>query len=513
VVDALLVAASRMPDAPLLRHAGRTLTFAEVARRMTVVASGLQHHGLAPGERVAIALPNGLDYPTTWLATLAAGGVSVPVNVSYRAADLRHILIDAVPRVAVAEGEIAERIKEICASEGLFCVVVEPSALLNGAEVDSTLGLPPRATGDMDRLANLQYTSGTTGFPKACMLTHGYWTEFGKAMRDVFKWTPRDVVLTVQPFTYLDPQWKLTACVLSGATLVIESSFSPSQYWEVVRSEGATIGYVIGAMPALLLKQPPGPFDRDHRLRLMLCSGIPPRMHDALERRWGAPWREVYGMTESGFDLYVPVEDRSCVGSGAVGRPAPGKTIHLVDDEGVKVPTGSQGEMVIAGGVSMRGYWNQPDATSRTIKADGLHTGDLAVVEQNGYVRIVGRKKDMIRRSGENVSAAEVENVLCGDPRVRACAIVAVADEIRGDEIRAVVTLADIDGIPDLTGLAADLARYVGSNLARFKIPRYFTFMDDLPMTPSGRVAKHLLPPHDEPLTRTIDLGERKVRK
>lgn len=500
-VDDLVVgAAERYGDAELLRFAGHSLSFREVARQVAAVASALRGRGVAPGERVGLMLPNGLDFPVVWLGVLRAGAVAVPINVQYRDADLSHVLADSGARIVVAEPEHAA----IVAAASGSCETIAPSAF--HAPSRAVAPEDPPAPGPAT-LANLQYTSGTTGFPKACMLTHDYWLGTGASIGDHVRLCEDDVVLTAQPFSYLDPQWNLIACLRAGATLVIAPRFSASSFWETVREEGVTFLYTIGAMPVLLLKQPPHPRDRDHRVRVVLCSGIVPELHRALEERWGVPWREGYGMTETGADLFVPLDDDASVGSGAVGRPTPGKRIRVLDDEGREVPPGNVGELVIEGQPMMLGYWNQPAATARTLQADGLRTGDLVRVDADGYVHIVGRKKDMVRRGGENVAAAEVEGVLCQHDDVAAAAVVPVPDAIRGEEVRAVVQLADAATAPD-RGLATRIAAFAGERLAPFKVPRFVTFAGSLPLTPSGRVEKHRLPAPDDPISPTFDLAE-----
>jgi acyl-CoA synthetase (AMP-forming)/AMP-acid ligase II len=505
VADLICAAAERAPDAEFLRFSGRSLTFRDVERLTSVVASSLAGRGIVAGDRVGIMLPNGLDFPVCWLAVLRLGAVAVPISVLYRSADLLHVLADSDARLVIVGPPQAAVADEACVARGLECEVVAPEVL---HEAGSGADLGPGA--DLfgpEALANLQYTSGTTGFPKACMLTHGYWLRIGTAVADHVELSSEDVVLTAQPFSYLDPQWNVIACLVAGASLVIAPRFSASEFWASVRDEGVTFLYTIGAMPVLLIKQPPDMHDRDHRVRVVLCSGIVPEMHRELEERWGVSWRESYGMTETGADLLVPLEDDSTVGSGAVGRPIPGKRIKVVDEAGREVPQGDVGELVISGQPMMLGYWNQPEATARTMQRDGLHTGDLVFVDADGYVHIVGRTKDMVRRSGENVAAAEVEGVLCQHAEVRNAAVVAVSDAIRGEEVRAVIQLADL-GIPKNAELAGALAGFVRERLAAFKVPRYVTFVDCLPLTPSGRVAKHQLPTPDDPLSPTFDLAQ-----
>jgi acyl-CoA synthetase (AMP-forming)/AMP-acid ligase II len=250
---------------------------------------------------------------------------------------------------------------------------------------------------------------------------------------------------------------------------------------------------VLGSMPILLFKQPPSADDGDNDIRLVFCSGIPAALHAQLEERWGAPWREVYGMTESGIDLFSPFDDPAAVGSGSLGRPVPTKQVRVADaaDPAVEVPAGEPGELVISGVPMMNGYWNRPEATADVLRDGWLHTGDLVVRRPDGGVQLVGRIKDMVRRGGENVACAEVEAVLERDDRVVAAALVAVPDDVLGEEVKAFVQPSR--GVTADRDTAREILDRAGEQLARFKVPRYVEFVTDLPRTPSERVSKPAL--------------------
>ncbi|TCO47368.1 AMP-binding protein [Actinocrispum wychmicini] len=467
-------------DRPLFRFDGTTTTVAEVESRTNRLANVLRAHGIARGDRVAVMLPNGVGFPVAWLAIAKLGAVMVPVNVGYRSADLAHVIKDSGATLALTgahDTAIALRDSGIVqvgaldpADAGSLAL---PGTFDAGAELAAADDGFDLVDGD---LVNLQYTSGTTGFPKGCMLTHDYWLGLAEHARDWIGARENDVDLTAQPFSYMDPQWNTVLCLKAGIPLVILPRFSASTFWRSVRDEGVTFFYLLGTMPVYLLRQPPDPLDWDHRVRIVMCSGIVPDLHRTLEDRWGVPWREAYGSTETGFDLAVPIDDDTCVGSGAVGSPVEGKRAKLVD-----------GELAISGAPMMQGYWNAPEATASKVRDGWLYTGDLARQDDRGYFHLVGRSKDMVRRSGENIAAAEVEAVLAQHPDVHAAAVVPVPDELRGEEVKAFVQLAR--PVP-----AKDLIAFVRERLAPFKVPRFVQYVDSFPMTPSERIAKHMLP-------------------
>jgi crotonobetaine/carnitine-CoA ligase len=293
-----------------------------------------------------------------------------------------------------------------------------------------------------------------------------------------------DTMLTAQAFSYIDPQWNVVAALLAGAHLVILDAFHPSTFWAKVREHDVTYFYCLAAMPNLLLKMPADALDRSHRVRVVQCSAIPPARHAEIEQRWGVKWYEAFGMTETGADLRVTdVDHDELVGSGCAGGATRAREARIVDALDLPVPRGEVGELVLRGAGLMDRYEGDPEATAAAFRGGWFHTGDLARMDDAGRVYLVGRLKDMIRRAGENVSAREVEDVLLSHAAVRLAAVVAVPDDVRGEEVKAFVSA-------DGEVVVAELAEFCEQRLARFKVPRYWEVCDDLPVTDSHRVAK-----------------------
>ncbi|MFC6064019.1 AMP-binding protein [Streptomyces ochraceiscleroticus] len=509
------------PDREFLRFGEWSWSFAEIDAWSSRLAHRLiELDGVQPGDRVAIMLPNVVHWPVVWLAALKAGAVAVPINSSYQRGDLAFVLRDSGARVAFTDSERSGLIADVLATEGGLAGFRVVDVADDGSEPFPETA--PAVPVDAGTLANLQYTSGTTGFPKACMLTHDYWVRLGWVCAAATGLGTEDVLLTAQPFSYMDPQWNTALALTVGAPLVVLPRFSASTFMADVRRHRATFFYVLGSMPTLLFKQPPVPEDRDNDVRQVFCSGIPVGLHAQLEERWGAPWREIYGMTESGVDLFSPFADAGAVGSGSLGQPVPTKQVRVVDSAGDEVPAGEPGELVISGKPMMNGYWNRPEDTARVLRSGGppgnegvaagggwLHTGDVVVRRPDHGIQLVGRIKDMVRRGGENVASVEVEAALERDDVVVAAAVVAEPDETLGEEVKAFVQPAA--GVPWNRATAEEIVERAGKELARFKVPRYIEFVADFPRTPSERISKAALKARavDEPGV-TYDLGARR---
>ncbi|GAA1971462.1 ATP-dependent acyl-CoA ligase [Amycolatopsis minnesotensis] len=480
---------------------GERLTFGQVHERTGELAAALRGLGVRAGDRVAVMLRNEPAFPLLWLALAKAGAMLVPVNTNYRELDGAHVLKHSGARFAIAAPEFTGLLEKIAPGTAVERVLT-PDELEPGStgEEFTAVGEQP---------ANIQYTSGTTGAPKGCVLPHRYWTTLARGLvTDQPGVSDSDVLLTAQPFHYIDPQWNVALGLAAGATLVVLDRFHPSTFWAKVREHGVTWFYCLGLMPTLLLRADEAPEDRAHRVRAISASAIPRDLHAELERRWGVPWYEAFGMTETGGDLRVgPSDHDEAVGTGCIGRPTRDREVMIADGSGAPVPRGETGELLIRGIGLMHGYHDDPEATARAFRGGWFRTGDLAHMDGEGRVYYVGRTKDMIRRSGENISADEVERALLLHPDVRLAAVLAVPDELRGEEIQAYVVVRDGERLPP-----DELAEFCAAKLAYFKVPRYWAYRDSLPLTPSERVAKGELRKAANPLEGSYDRTARAWR-
>ncbi|CAN5350220.1 class I adenylate-forming enzyme family protein [soil metagenome] len=471
----------------------RELSALDIQAMSRSVAAGLKAKGVNFGDRVGVMLGNVLEFPLTWLAIARLGAVMVPINNRYTPREVAYVLGDSGAMLLVTDAATDANLRgapELAGSPAMGCRVVVGGEGADSWEAlaayDAATFLPDREP-ELDDLLNIQYTSGTTGLPKGCMLTHRYWLVLSRVAAFRIKGDIRNV-LSAQPFYYMDPQWQLLmALYLRGTVFLAERPSSSSFLGWVHRYR---IGYCI--FPQIVLKQPAEPRDAELPLALASIFGWRRDAHLEIERRFNVTARESFGMTEVGSALSVPYWANDMVGSGSCGIPSPFREASIRNAEGAPVPDGEIGELWVRGPGIMLGYWNKPEANADSLRPGGwFRTGDLFRRDAKGFFYIVGRVKDMIRRSGENIAANEVEAVLTGWPDVLEAAVIGVPDADRGEEVKACLVLRP-PATRETFDLAA-LAAHCAQHLAVFKVPRYFEIRDSLPKTPSEKVAKHLL--------------------
>lgn len=492
----------------------KQFTFNEINVRTNSIANALLKIGIRQGDRVSVMLRNCPEFPLIWLALGKIGAMMVPINIYYKEFDAKYILEHSESKVVLSSSEFIPLLKKIKTSiESLHLIISIDKHVDNDTPnlVDLCRGVPsssPSTNPYPETISNIQYTSGTTGRPKGCMLTHFYWLTM--VQKTFLERHPRinenDIMLTAQPFYYMDPQWNVITALASGAKLIILDRFHPSTFWEKVREYKVTFFYCLGVMPVLMLKMPKTSQDRFNHVRHVSCSAIPVHLHKELEERWGAPWFELFGMTETGGDISVlPEEHDELVGSGCMGRALDHREIRILDKNDLVVPRGTIGELALKGIGMMEGYFKNPEATKEAFRNGYFHTGDLVYMDEKGLIYYVGRKKEMIRRSGENISATEVEDAIKLHQDVKYVAAIPVPDDLRGEEVKAYLVLQE--HVKDDKKVLHDIIKFCENKLAYFKIPRYWEMRNDLPRTPSERVAKHKL--RDEKADLRIDSYDR----
>lgn len=489
-------AAGQVPDHPALVFidTGETLTYRALRADVGRLVNGLLSIGVRKGTHIGIMLPNIPEWPLTWLAVARIGAVAVPVNTRYTGRELHYALDDAeveylvihnslLPVLAAMPQALPHLAGRIVVAGGKQADHCHWRNLLERRNAGPQLADEP----ELDDLVNIQYTSGTTGFPKGCMLTQRYWLQLAKthsACDD--RSYPR--VLASTPFFYMTPQWLLLMAFIQRGALYVAARQSASRFAEWLSVH--RINFCL--FPAPAYKQPPSPLDHNNDIVRVNIYGFSKQNQADLERRFNFVAREAFGMTEIGAGLFVPIEAEDMVGSGSCGVPTPFRECRIADTQGNTLPAGQVGELLVRGPGMLAGYYRRPEATAAAFHGDWFRTGDLATRDARGYFFIVGRMKDMIRRAGENIAANEVEAILASLPGIAEAAVVPVPDEMRGEEVKAYVVLQQ--GFTRQTLPPERIVAHCAANLASFKIPRYFEYRDvPLPRTASEKISKPTL--------------------
>ncbi|WP_051539654.1 class I adenylate-forming enzyme family protein [Sulfitobacter sp. 20_GPM-1509m] len=459
---------------------GRQTTYAQGQHDSRRMAALLAELGVRQGDKVAVMLPNVCEMPLVWLALGRLGAVMVPVNTRYSPRELDYAVTNANAKFLVIHQELAEILKAATVTPTVAVVGSDDWAdRWQRADAQDC----PQVTVGCDDLLNIQYTSGTTGLPKGCLLSHRYWLTIGmvNAWRDGQRFGR---VLATTPFSYMDPQWLLLMAIYQRGTLVVGRKQSASKFSHWLSAH--RINFCL--FPEAALKQPPAAHDADNPVVRANIYGVRASAHREIEERYGLIAREAFGMTEIGSGMYMPLESDDMIGSGSCGIASPFRETKIVDDAGREVPTGEIGELLVRGPGMAAGYFDNPKASAELLAGGWLHTGDLFRKDAQGYHYIVGRKKDMIRRSGENIACREVEGVLRDMEAIEEVALIAVPDALRGEEVKAFISLQK--GATGDAALVGQIVEYAGHRLASFKVPRYFEFIETMPRTTSFKVAK-----------------------
>lgn len=472
-------------------------TYAEVLEIANRLAARYRNAGYHRGHRIALLLENRPAHFLHWLALNSLGISAVPVNPDYTADELHYLLEHSESALLVTLGSRLSQVAEI--ARGLDVAVVE-------AEVASYPAAPPRplpeAVARFDAECALVYTSGTTGRPKGCLLSNGYFLTWGAwyvSQGGLIALRPgAERLMTPLPTFHVNAMGNsFMGMLAAGGAQVIIDRFHPRSWWDMAIETGATCFHYLGVMPAILLEIPSKPTDTAHRLRFGLGGGVHPDHHAAFEARFGVPLLEGWAMTETGgAGLLCAAEAPRHVGERCLGnpaRPGPALEVRLADDEGRDVAPGMPGELLLraAGEDPARGlfsgYLKNPEATAEIWAGGWLHTGDVMRQDAEGCLFFVDRKKNIIRRSGENIAAVEVEGVIAAHPAVAQVAVVAVLDPLRGEEVMAVIVTRD--GGSD-AALAAAIMDHCALSLAYYKLPGYLIFVDRLPTTSTQKIRK-----------------------
>ena len=491
--------AERYPDKECLVGLGKRYTFQQLNDRVDSLAQGFLDLGLGKGDIIAVLLYNCCEYLEITFAVNKIGAVWLPLNFRLAGEEFHYILENAEAKALITEAEFVPVISSL--RDGLpnlqhYVLVGDenPQGWLRYDElIDDNRGAqPPHSEVNLDDLHRLMYTSGTTAHPKGVMLTYGnlYWKNIGHLL--TFSLTEGDRTLVVGPLYHVGGMdLPGTGTLYVGGSLVILQRFDPVDVLKTIDQEKVTNLWLSPAMTIMLFQEPT--FDQYDvsSVRFIIDGGekMPaPLIKQFTEKFPNAWFADAYGLTETVSGDTFLAKDKMLHKIGSVGKPVPHLRVRVVDDDGRDVAPNELGEICLKGPKVFKGYWKNPEATTAAIKEGWFHTGDIGTMDEDGYLYIMDRKKDIIISGGENIASPEVERVIYELPAVLEVAVVGIPHPKWLEVPKAFVALK-----PESCLTAEEIIDYCSKKLAKFKVPKEIEFIDELPRTPSGKVLKRTL--------------------
>ncbi|HLF41522.1 MAG TPA: AMP-binding protein [Acidimicrobiia bacterium] len=486
---------------------GGSVTFADLEQRSTALANSLADLGVGPGDTVGVLMRNRQEILDAWFAAAKLGAIHVPINTANVGEYLRHQLATAGASVVLADTALAPEVARIAGrlpDLRHLGVASEPGAGAPVLDLPATVTVQPfegLLSGDPERLPGTRpprfddpnaiiYTAGTTGPSKGAVMTQNYLVRAARQLADLRGIVPEDVCYSPLPLFHLNAMLiSVLGPIAAGARGALDSVFSVSRFWDRVRSTGASQLAILGSMITMLWNQPEQEDDGDNPARVVIAAPVPADFHEAWEKRFGVRFIVAYGLSEA-----VPITVSTLLDPsppGYSGKANPVFDVRLFDENDDEVAPDEVGEIVcrpLEPHVMFEGYYRNPEATVAMWRNLWFHTGDLGRMDADGNLAFVDRKKDYLRRRGENISSFELEQAIMLHPKVAEVAVHAVASDVAEDDVKACVVLK-----PGETLDPVELMGHCVANIPYFAVPRYVEFMESMPKNPVGRVLKYEL--------------------
>ena len=510
VAQALEMAAQRWPDHPFIHLLSGTaaaygmsaeeISYAQAQARVTALREAYRLAGYGHGHRIGLMLDNRPAFLIHWLALNGLGASVVPISGELRSAELEYLIAHSEVELVVATAPRHPVLLQAATAAGRPLAVIMPDEM------------PPRALSAAPKAGNepslssecgLLYTSGTTGRPKGCMLSNRYYLLAAQWYAELGGHVSLKIgcerMVTPLPVNHMNAMaFSVVTMMVTGGCISLVDRFHPEAWWPAVREARATVIHYLGVMPAMLMKAPESPADKDHTVRFGFGAGVNRSLHEPFEKRFGFPLIEGWAMTETGAGaVLIAHQEPRAVGTNCFGCDVPEVEVRIVADSGADAQPDEPGELLVRhAGPDPRdgfysGYLKDTQATDEAWAGGWFHTGDVVSRDAQGLYHFIDRRKNVIRRSGENIAAVEVESVLLQHPLVKAVAVAATPDPVRGDEVLACVIAAEPPSDGSAREAAAQsLVDWCLDRLAYFKAPGYVAFVDALPLTPSQKVQR-----------------------
>ena len=492
LADFLTDTAKRIPEHQAIRFNKNTITFGEMNRRVDRLARGFKRLGLRAGDFCVLMMPSSLNWALIYYALAKLGAVVVPVNFLFRQRELEYIFRDSGARAFLGHNDyLKEAVSAMDSLPQMDLRIAEgdnlPTGFISLTDLFEGAGdFETYPTSDEDPFAVI-YTSGTTGRPKGAVLTHKSLMSDAQAVARLRYTEPEDIVLSVLPLFHIYGQTHaLNISIYLGLTIRMWTSFDAQEVLAAIEEEKSSILYAVPTMVNRLVELAMNNPPKRSSLRFCISGGasLPVEILHRFEKAYKATIYESYGLTE-----FSPTCVENPFGRptrpGSIGLPIPGFQVRIVDDQDRDVPPGEVGELLVSGSAVMKEYLHNPEATAEALRGGWLHTGDLARMDEDGYIYIVDRKKELIIRGGYNVYPREIEEILYTHNDVIEAAVIGAPHADLGEEVAAVVVLR-----PGAKTSPEELQQYVKDRIAPYKYPRIIKFVSELPKTSTGKILK-----------------------
>lgn len=502
------------PDKIFLYHEGEKISYSEFDSGTNQAANAFVETGIRKGDRVCLMLPNIPEFLYSWFGLCKIGAVMVPINTGFKAGEAQYIVNHSEATGLVVSEDylpIALEVQGDCPHLKWIAATGTKEVPKGAISYDQLFTSMPKDLKDFhlkdEDLALVIYTSGTTGFPKGAMHVHKNLTMTGEAFTVTAQLSSEDRVMAILPLFHLNAQFYSTmGAIAAEASLILIRRFSASKFWEQAVQYKVTEFNFIGAIGRILCARPEEEFRPEHSIRVAYGAAIAPDVYETFSKRFKIPHvLDGYGLTEVPRVCQNPIGRMKIKSMGLPAKhPDPSITfseMKIVDDNGQEVPVGVTGELVVRNPVMMKGYFKDPEKTKESLRDSWFYTGDYAYKDEDGYYFFVDRKKDIIRRRGENISAAEVETVVNQNPKILESAVIAVPSELGEDEVMACVILKS-----NQTMVPEEIIDWCKDRLATFKVPRFVQFRENLPKTATQRTAKHILKEEKDLVKKAHDM-------
>jgi crotonobetaine/carnitine-CoA ligase len=497
---------ARIPEQIFLLWEDRSFTYADIDAMTNRYANGFLESGVRKGDHVAVVMSNCPEFFGVIWGLGKIGAVAVPINTAAKGEMLRYFIDQSDSTFVVIDSDSCQRVKEVSVSIPKVQVYffhspdskngnnfnITNSKIINFDVLEN--GKNSRPSLDIVRFDDIHlimYTSGTTGPSKGVMSPHSQGHAVGMSVARSYGYRSDDVLFTCLPLFHGNALWYTCyAALWSDAAIALVPRFSASNFWEDIRRMGATQFNSLGAMTNIIWKIPPSPQDSNHKLRQCMTVPVPREIYSEMQERYHLTLTSVYAMTENfAVTLFTPDDPIEKVGSAGKSRGE--ALLKIVDDERQSIGVNEVGEICIkptSDGLMMKGYYKMPEATAREFYEGWFYTGDRGYMDADGYLFFVDRKKESIRRRGENISAYEVELIISRHPSILEVAAVPVSSELSEDDVMVYVVLK-----PGETLTHSEVVYFAAENMSYFMVPRFVEFIEELPKTPSEKLEKYKL--------------------